>query len=78
MLGDNITDFWVGPGLPEDLPQAYGGCTCFCHRHPNVLHCVPCCYPGKKSIFSIDKPDSPEKVDELGGLLIPKSDQNLV
>lgn len=27
------------------LPQAHDGCTCECHRQPNILHCVPCCYP---------------------------------
>lgn len=26
-------------------PPAYNGCTCVCHRHPGVMHCVPCCHP---------------------------------
>lgn len=33
------------------LPQAYEGCTCSCHRQPNVMHCVPCCYPGMRRLF---------------------------
>jgi hypothetical protein len=28
-----------------DCPRAYGGCTCDCHRIPNVFHCRPCCTP---------------------------------
>jgi hypothetical protein len=75
---NDFKDFWVGPGLPNDLPRAYSGCTCFCHRHPNVWHCVPCCWPGKKSIFDIDSSEKIDDVNELDILLIPKSDQNLV
>lgn len=28
-----------------ECPQAYGGCTCQCHRVPGVKHVVACCYP---------------------------------
>lgn len=37
----------IGPSFEEAefLPEAYGGCTCDCHRIPNVFHCMPCCYP---------------------------------
>jgi len=31
----------------EEIPVAYGGCRCMCHRFPGVKHCVPCCYPEK-------------------------------
>jgi len=30
-----------------DCPEAYGGCTCHCHRSPGFVHCVPCCGPGR-------------------------------
>ena len=32
--------------LHENLPVAFGGCDCGCHRTPGVMHCVPCCGPG--------------------------------
>jgi len=32
----------------NSLPKAYGGCTCDCHRMPNVCHCAPCCYPSNE------------------------------
>lgn len=43
----------IGPMFPEglDLPTAYDGCTCSCHRHAGVMHCVPCCYPGRTSVL---------------------------
>lgn len=31
--------------------KAYGGCQCECHRNSNVVHCVPCCYPGREDDF---------------------------
>ena len=35
--------------LGQDAPTpGYGGCSCSCHSHPGVKHCVPCCYPGEK------------------------------
>lgn len=40
---------FTSPSLPlEDmyhLNKAYGGCTCECHRNPNVFHVQPCCTP---------------------------------
>jgi hypothetical protein len=36
----------------DDLPPAYGGCTCDCHRWPNIFHCMPCCYPGKENLLT--------------------------
>lgn len=32
-------------GKHEDLPQAFNGCTCSCHRVPGVLHVRACCSP---------------------------------
>ena len=29
----------------RDLPKAYGGCSCPCHKQPGVMHVVACCYP---------------------------------
>lgn len=26
-----------------DLPPAYGGCACSCHRNPGVMHVMACC-----------------------------------
>ena len=35
-----------GPAGPVgQLPPAYGGCTCSCHRNPGVVHVVACCFP---------------------------------
>ena len=31
----------------DGCTPTFGGCTCDCHRYPNVYHCAPCCYPGK-------------------------------
>jgi hypothetical protein len=49
--GNEVLDFWIGPFNEYKLPKAYGGCTCVCHRMPNVYHCMPCCYPGKEGFF---------------------------
>ena len=29
----------------ENLPIAYGGCTCDCHRVSGVMHVMACCHP---------------------------------
>jgi len=29
----------------QGLPQAYGGCTCSCHRTPGIMHIAACCRP---------------------------------
>lgn len=29
----------------ENLPKAYNGCTCECHRFPGILHVAACCTP---------------------------------
>lgn len=39
------------PMKGEHMSEAYGGCSCMCHRVPNIFHCVPCCYPGKENIL---------------------------
>lgn len=26
-----------------DCPISF--CSCFCHTHQGVMHCMPCCYP---------------------------------
>jgi hypothetical protein len=27
----------------KNLPRAYGGCTCICHRQEGVMHIMACC-----------------------------------
>lgn len=55
---------------PGDKPptRAYGGCTCFCHRNPNVYHIVACCGPGKDDtgLFRPERGQTTEQL--LGGL----------
>ena len=41
------------PLTEENLPPAYGGCTCVCHRQPGVKHCIPCCSPQAPAFWNI-------------------------
>lgn len=41
----------------DDLPRAYGGCSCDCHRMAAVYHCVPCCGPGRHPADNFDGVD---------------------
>lgn len=34
---------------PEDLPRAWGGCTCMCHKVP-AKHVMACCHPTKEEL----------------------------
>jgi hypothetical protein len=29
----------------KNLPRAYGGCGCICHRQEGVMHVMACCGP---------------------------------
>jgi hypothetical protein len=37
----------------HDLPVAYGGCGCDCHRMGGVSHVMPCCGPEKPTEHSV-------------------------
>ena len=39
-----IEDFHPSPNFRQ-LPPAYDGCMCDCHRIPGVTHIAPCCSP---------------------------------
>jgi hypothetical protein len=56
--------------LDPELPRAYAGCSCSCHRMPGVYHCVPCCWAGKEDLLGStlagQKPDVwPERAVEI-------------
>ncbi len=40
---------FIGP-IGKNLPTAYNGCTCICHREEGVIHFVPCCYPKENRV----------------------------
>lgn len=42
----------------NNLPPAYNGCKCICHREPGVMHMFPCCYPTRE--FNITKQEKAE------------------
>ncbi len=48
----------IGPAgieLHEQLPTAYGGCTCSCHTNMGCVHVMPCCYPAPGDTLAIRK-----------------------
>lgn len=64
-----------GPSFEEAemLPEAYGGCTCDCHRHVGVKHVMPCCYPARDEAFggyditgAVVKEDNAKQVKDEG------------
>lgn len=63
-----LVDFGLIPSPPPDpgLPEAHDGCQCLCHRHPGVMHCVPCCYPGRPSFEHTDD-RVPRRIGECAG-----------
>ena len=32
---------------PDYCPPAHDGCRCSCHTTPGIVHCMPCCGPGR-------------------------------
>lgn len=43
--------------MVADLPKAYGGCTCICHREPGVRHIMACCHPRRLVMCKNDWPE---------------------
>lgn len=35
----------------NELPKAYNGCTCLCHREPGVMHFAACCSPQQETLI---------------------------
>ena len=40
------------PKVNPDLPKAWGGCTCMCHRVP-ATHIMACCHPTKDELAEL-------------------------
>lgn len=59
----------------EQLPRAYGGCTCHCHRWPGVSHVMACCKPGDKAWCTIYNDPGPRGEPWLVDLLQQQAEQ---
>lgn len=46
----NDDNLFINPNIANNLPKAYNGCMCNCHRMEGVKHCVPCCTFGVEPI----------------------------
>ena len=45
LIGPSLDDIASGRITKAGYTHTGQECDCICHRHPNVLHCMPCCYP---------------------------------